>query len=357
MSDLQTIKNMLLEGENLYTLLEHLDCLNIKYEQGGRLLTAQLPIDFDSDNKRSVQIRTNDNIYCNIRSRDFSGDIFNLVSYLAFDIRENYNDYLFEAKDYICDIFGWNFGSDDNFIQEVYIDYAEPLRELFQFGVDSHYIPNDILNENIMNEFYLKPFHDWLLEGISIRTQREFEVGIDLMSHRIIFPYRNQFGQLVGIKGRAFEQDVNDYNPKYKYIYPCNASMELFNYHRAKEYIDKEKKVIIFEGEKSVMKLHSNGIYNAVALGSSSISPHQASLFAYNPDIEIILAYDKDKTIEEILEHAKAFDLSRVTFLYDKHDLLQGKDSPIDKGIDVFNKLYDKRYSANKVNKFIESIG
>ena len=80
MSDLQTIKNMLLEGENLYTLLEHLDCLNIKYEQGGRLLTAQLPIDFGSDNKRSVQIRINDNIYCNIRSRDFSGDIFNLVS-------------------------------------------------------------------------------------------------------------------------------------------------------------------------------------------------------------------------------------------------------------------------------------
>lgn len=356
MNDLQQIKNRLLENENLYTLLENIGCEQIKYEQGGRLITSQLPTEFDSDNKRSVQVKVNNNIYCNIRSRDFSGDIFNLVSYIYFNIRENYNSNLTQSKEYICKLFSWEDLLDGTFTQEEYIDYTKPLKDLFKYGIDSYYEPNEVLSENIINEFYLKPYYDWYKEGISLSTQREFQVGIDLDSHRIIFPYRNQFGQLVGVKGRAFEFDVNEYNPKYKYIYPCNASMELFNYHRAKDHIEKGKKVIIFEGEKSVMKLHSHDIYNSVALGSSSISSHQASLFSNRPDIEIILAYDKDKTIEEILEHAKAFDLSHVTFLYDKHNLLQGKDSPIDKGIDIFNKLYDKRYSAEKVNKFIESI-
>ena len=347
MSSLQEIKNKLLENNHVEELLEEIGCTHINYEQGNTLITAQLPDKFDSTNKRSVQIRLNDNLFSNIRSRDFKGDIFNLVSYIVFDERENFNGTLYKSVNYIEDLFGWSDIYDG--IQIETIDYVKPLKDLYSYGALQHYEPNKPISEDVFKNFIHLPCKDWYDEGISILTQKEFGVAFDPWTHRIVFPYHNQYGQLVGIKGRAFEKDVHDYNPKYKYPYPCNINVELFNYHRAKKYIDEQKQVIIFEGEKSVMKMHTHGIFNTVALGSSSISEHQASLFPGYKEIEIVLAYDNDKTPQEIIHEAEPLDHGNtITFLYDADNLLGEKDSPIDKGIEIFDKLFEKRYNINE---------
>ena len=57
-------------------------------------------------------------------------------------------------------------------------------------------------------------------------------------------------------------------------------------------------------------------------------------------DIEIILCYDNDKSRDEIKEQAQVFKKD-VFAIYDKDKILPDKSSPIDSGIEVFNKLLD----------------
>lgn len=110
MSDLQEIKKRLNKYEYVEKVLDHIGCSYIKSEQNRELITCQLPSRFNSSNKRSVQVRLNDRLPCNIRTRgDFNGDIFSLVSYIYNDkrgheIQQNLN----EAKKFICELLGWN---------------------------------------------------------------------------------------------------------------------------------------------------------------------------------------------------------------------------------------------------------
>ena len=97
MNDLAEIKKRLFEEDKVQDLFESIGCQNIKWEQGGTLITAQLPDDFHSTNTRAVQCRVNEGLWCSIRNRnDFSGDIFNLISYLVYkakgdELQDNLN--------------------------------------------------------------------------------------------------------------------------------------------------------------------------------------------------------------------------------------------------------------------------
>ena len=141
-------------------------------------------------------------------------------------------------------------------------------------------------------------------------------------------------------KGRILKDEDDD--RKYLYLYPFQNRYEWFNFHIAHPYILSEKKVFIFEAEKSCMKMATHGIFNTLSIGSSDISPEQVEIIKQlGLDITIILCYDSDKTPEEIYEQAKKFKNRHVYATYDTLSLLGEKDSPIDRGIDVFNKLLE----------------
>ena len=113
MNDLAEIKKRLFEEDKVQELLESIGCQNIKWEQGETLITAQLPDDFHSTNTRAVQCRVNESLWCSIRNRnDFSGDIFNLISYLVYKVKgDELQDNLNEAKQYICGLFHWSYSN------------------------------------------------------------------------------------------------------------------------------------------------------------------------------------------------------------------------------------------------------
>lgn len=343
MSDLKDLKIKLLEEDKIPILLEEIGCEYVKFEQGGTLITAQLPPHFNSDNKRAVQCRLNESLNCNIRNRnDFKGDIFSLISYIKNNKRgDEINKDLYESKKFICETLGWNhlLKSGDS----SRIDYLAKLKNIKKKTRRRvKIIPNPTLDKSVLNNFIMNPSKYWMDEGISYITQLKYNVGFDLQTNRIIFPIRNRFGEIVGIKGRLIEdKDVNEYNPKYKYIYRCNISNEWFNLDKALPHIKSSKEVIIFESEKSVMKMHSNGIYNCLAISSSDISDVQRDIImSIGYDINILLAYDKDKDNDDIRYQAEKFEGRDVFAIVDVNDMLEGKDAPIDKGIDVWNKLY-----------------
>lgn len=348
MSELQVIKKKLLNEDRVDTILEAIGCEYVSFS-GGRV-EAQLPERFNSHNKRSVQIKLNDSLTSSIRTPvGFKGgDIYNLVSFLEHGKRteEEMVKNLGNAKRFICETLGWTEflkGSDFNKTKK---DYVAPLKAILKGKTKRREIkPNPILEEETMNQFYYKgnplTFDGWINEGISHNTQVMYGVGFDWESHRVVFPLRNRFGQLVGVKGRIMKDEDDD--RKYLYLIPCQNRYEWFNFHYAHPYILMEKKVYIFESEKSSMKAFEHGIYNVLSIGASDVSIEQAEMIKQlGLDIEIILCYDKGIEIGAIQEQAKIFGNRKVSMVYDMDNLLKGKDSPIDSGIEIFKKLIEE---------------
>lgn len=123
----------------------------------------------------------------------------------------------------------------------------------------------------------------------------------------------------------------------------------------------KTKKAIIFESEKSVMMYDSwfgsdNNI--SVACCGSSVSIHQINLLLNLGVTEIIIGLDKqfennyNKEFQKYLSNIckianKIINFCNISVIFDNLNLLDYKDSPIDKGKDVFTKLFNNRITMN----------
>lgn len=340
MSDLKEIKIRIYEEDKVWDIYEAMGCQKIK--QAGDRVEAQLPARFHSDNPRSTQTKLNESLSSSIRNRaDFDGgDIFSLVSYIHHDMRgDDIQKDLFNSKNFICEVLGWREYLDKSYKKKE--DPLKAMKSLMRRKRKREIRPNPVLPEEVLNDYIQYPNKKWMEEGISYETQMMYGIGFDLESKRITIPMRNRFGQLVGVKGRIFND--NDDWRKYMYLYKYNNSQELFNFHYAYPYVLSEKKVYVFEAEKSTMKMFQYGIYNTVAIGASDPAQEQINLLkSCGLDVQIILCYDSDKTAEEVQHVADLFTEREVYAIFDRDGLLDDKMSPIDKGIEVFKELEEK---------------
>jgi len=110
---------------------------------------------------------------------------------------------------------------------------------------------------------------------------------------RITFPIYSSNGSIVGFGGRTLTNHPAKYinSPQTKLF---NKSRLLYGYHRAKEHIYNNKKLIVCEGYLDVIAFHQAGFKEAVAtLGTALTTEHLPLLRKGSP--YIILAYDGDK--------------------------------------------------------------
>ena len=106
-NDLQEIKKRIIEEDAVGTLLESMEC---SYVEKNNRYEAQLPLKFDSPNKRSVQVYLNDSLSSRIRTLGESDiDIYGLVSYIVHELytEEERQKDLFKAKRWICETLGY----------------------------------------------------------------------------------------------------------------------------------------------------------------------------------------------------------------------------------------------------------
>jgi DNA primase len=188
------------------------------------------------------------------------------------------------------------------------------------------------------------PIQSWVEEGINIDTQRKYEVRFDDKSNRIVFPIRDEYGQLINIKGRTYYPNYKDLGvKKYIHYYPVGTPDYLFGMHHNKESIFNIGELIIFEAEKSVFKCDSLGICNAVAAGTHFITDCQVpKLLQLHCDI--VIAFDKDVDYKELMNQVnKIKKYTNVYIIEDKIGLLGEKDAPIDKGFETWHKLYNEK--------------
>ena len=113
---------------------------------------------------------------------------------------------------------------------------------------------------------------------------------------------------------------------------------------QAEPYIHQQNEIIIVEGLKSVMKLDGWGYHNVVSAETSTLNEYQIELLIRMQIKNVVIAFDRDvelKKIKECVSLLKRF--TNVYIIYDKWRLLDNKDSPCDKGLETWKKLYEGR--------------
>jgi DNA primase len=349
-NDLWDIKKRILDEDRIEELLNLMECEHVKFR--GNRYEAQLPDKFFSNSPRSVQCYLTESLQCRIRSRGISSgiDIFGLVSYIVFDIynEADHISNLFKSKKWICETLGYqeflNFRTievkKDNPLQ-----WLKEVRKKRNNKSLREFSENHILPEDVLNQFVMYPYYAYFKEGLHYETQTNFQVGFDVHSERVIYPIHNQFGDIISVKGRTIIPDYKEKGIyKFIYLYNFNKMIEFYHWHEAIYYILEKKEVIIFEGEKSCWWASQYGYMNCIAISGDDISDHQVKMIKdLGIEIKIIIALDKDKTTDDFKKQGRKFGQSRQVYaMWDSHNLLskETKDSPVDKGEDVFVKLY-----------------
>lgn len=215
-----------------------------------------------------------------------------------------------------------------------------------------------VYDEGVLDCFVKTYPPEWLNDGISKETMDKFEIAYSISQNKIIIPHRDIKGRLVGIRGRALNpwevENVGKYMPVQIegtwYKHPLSMNLYGLNYNF--ENIKKYGICYLFESEKSVMQFESFGLPNCgVAVCGSNFNKFQLKLLlTYCPPKEIVICFDN----EELPGENKYFDklwaigekyknYCNFSFIYDRKGLTNLKDSPTDRGKEIFKELLSKR--------------
>lgn len=232
-------------------------------------------------------------------------------------------------------------------------------------------------NPSVMNCFsrnkkYLKV---WEKEGISFDAMDKFGIKFDMIRNRMVIPIYDDKGVFVGAKVRNFNQEDIENGRKYmplihnNEIYTYDKGKILYGLNFNKKNIKNAKRAIIFESEKSTILYESLYVGNkAVSIGGSNVSIYQIELLKQYKVETVVLALDNDYSLlpNENGEYDKYFGLYKmlkeankldakgfnVEIVYDwEQSFLENKDAPIDKGREIWNKLYRNRKNFNELKE------
>lgn len=220
------------------------------------------------------------------------------------------------------------------------------------------------INPSIMNFFENVYPSSWIEDGITLEAMKKFNIRFYMSGWKAVIPHFDLWGRLIGIRGRAFLEKDIDAGKKYMPIYLEGESyrhpldLNLYGLFENKEIIKRLKKVIVFEGEKSVLQCESFYPNNnfSVALCGTNLSNYKRDLLIHELEVEeVIIALDKqykteliaqedideyDRYIKKVQKIADKFvNYASVNIVYCDDDRLNYKDAPSDKGKNVLEQL------------------
>lgn len=271
-----------------------------------------------------------------------------------------------QSINFICNMFGiGNFTMIEGFSEEESPDLDWEILNQHEEAAAQIDMSREFkyIDESILDRFY-KYYHPaFYKDGISIPTLFKFGIRYDILERRIIIPHRDELGGLIAIRCRNTDEEIVDAGFKYmpitidKKLLSAKTSKYLYGQCYNQENIKKCKKVILLEAEKAVMQLDTiledNNI--GLALMSSSLSLIQVQLLRELGVEEVIVALDKEyKEYGSQEEKAYAMKVRKgvinkltphfsVSVMWDKENLLGYKESPTDRGKEVFFKLFNNR--------------
>lgn len=219
-------------------------------------------------------------------------------------------------------------------------------------------------DDEILSRFnYHLKIKPWLDAGITQEIIEHAKIGYYLGTDQITIPHFDKDGRFIGLRGRYMSKEDCELYGKYRPIfvngqqYNHPLGMNLYNFNNSRCIIPKVKKAIVFEGEKSCLLYQSYfGIDNdiSVACCGSSLSSHHMELLMAAGAQEVVIAFDRQfqEIGDDEFNHLKKKLLNiynkyknyvSVSFIFDKNMITDYKDSPIDKGPELFSQLFKER--------------
>lgn len=295
-----------------------------------------------------------------------SFDIFQLVQKVA-KIQWNEDYDLNDAVRFIARRFGIAGEEEDGTESEVSQDWKlfaeyDKLKDIKiedKQNIELKEYDNSILNK-LNYSCLIRP---WYNDGISPEVMSLAGIGYFPGGSQITIPHYDAAGRFIGLRGRTLIKEDAELYGKYRpikinnvqYNHPLGFNLYGFNWN--KENIRRIKKAIIFESEKAILQYATKfGWENniSVACCGSNISAYQIQLLLDVGVDEIIVALDRDfeefgdKTCKaQIKKYEKLNEkygkICKISFIFDKNNLMGLKQSPIECDKDTFLRLFKER--------------
>ncbi len=180
------------------------------------------------------------------------------------------------------------------------------------------------------------------LQEAGFLSARESGEKYDRFRHRLMFPIRNDYGDVVGFSGRTLEQETSK---EAKYLNSpetilFNKGRLLFGLDKSKRALIEAKEAVVMEGQLDLIVAFEQGCQHVVAPQGTAFTAEQARLLRRFVE-RVVLCFDSDTAGKNAVERsipallAAGFEV-RVAMLPPGED----PDSLIRKqGIEAFQKI------------------
>ena len=354
--DIVSLKEYIYENNKIEYVLEQIGCKNIKYNNNKEYYSCS---NYDGDNPTAVNVTNNK--YLNVKNwtrvNEFAdtSDIVDLVQY-------NKKCSFIDAVRHLHDILGIEYTkyNKPEIKEEPKFD---PLAIFKRAKTSKRRVNIDeikTLDEEMLDE-YIPILHiDFFRDGIMPWTSKKFGLMYSYKKKRVVIPIRHWLtGDLVGLNMRTTVENHEELGITKYFISPSyQKSLNLFGLNENYESIQKAGYVVVYESERSVLKRDSLGDGTGVALSGKSLSEEQIRILI-GLNVEIIIAMDNDVSIEEVRHMcSKFYRIRNVSYIKDKWDLLEDKQSPADAKNKVFNFLlkFRNKYTNDEHIEYLNSL-
>lgn len=238
-------------------------------------------------------------------------------------------------------------------------DFTQKYESIYSKGHQEDKIELPTYNKGLLNVYTFYPTPEWLADGISEEMMQLYDIRYSISENKIIIPHFDINGKLVGIRGRALnEEDLvfGKYMPVSiegkMYNHPLQYNLYGLNF--VKENIARMKYAIVAESEKSCLQYgtmfgQENNV--VVATCGSTFHKYQVDLLVSCGAERILIAYDKEgetwaeqetyvKKLQYICQKYSNYVI--MGYIYDYCKLLKLKQSPFDCGPEVAKKLISR---------------
>lgn len=258
-----------------------------------------------------------------------------------------------------------------------YIEYTNYLLTSTKLGIEAkEYLEKRGITLDIINEFNIgycpsdnkvyqnlkaKNYSDEAMIKVNIARMNDNGIN-DVFYKRILFPIHDKYGNPIAFTARDFTNfsDSKYINTAQTFLY--TKGNVLYNYHRAKDSINKSGFVIVSEGVMDVIAYKKVGIDNVVATLGTACTNEQINLFKELKKT-VVLSYDGDKAGQaanmkvgelllnndikvEVIDNNTGLDPDEIEEKYG-HNALRDLSSKRLSYIDYAIKYYKEHYNLN----------
>lgn len=349
MIDIEALKAKI-DSDDIISLLDSLNVPLVKADEQAMIFYSACHWHDECEkHKPKLYVYPDGTVHC--YSCSFHGDIISLIQQIKqCDFKQSIA--------YICKILHINA---DECMQNTAIDPWQKELKKFLPNAEPDEVDIPIYDKQVLDLFESTPHQSWLNDGINQDIMSQFNIGWYGRNAQITIPVFNPNGDLIGIHARNTRKALVDKGLKYQPLKTLNCEYKfptgqvIYGLYEQQDNIQDNKQVILYEAPKSTLQSLSQGI-DIPALGMFGWNFNKLRrniLLEYNIN-SVIIALDKqyiqpngaefDIYVKQVKKIANLFKpYCNVYVLYDDKGLLGYKDSPIDKGRDVFNKLYERR--------------